>query len=289
MKKREKECRKNGPVKNDFFMFFELFFRYIGRMVGLNLMYAVALIPLEFVGIYFYLIMENEEVLEAFAVNPFIVIISFFASNPILLVIFIAGVLLGSCATAGFTYIQRNCARQEHVFLFSDFIEHSKKNAKQACIFGIIDAAFLILQIGLILLYLPRLDQMIYVVPFFISCAVTLIYFFMRYYIYLMMVTFDMKLYAIFKNAFLFAIGGFIKNLFVLVMLGIVFFFAFFNHIIGMLLCVVILYSLMGFIINFSSYPLIKRFLINPYYEQLVEQGGEDKEDDKEAIFKDEE
>lgn len=241
-------------------------------MIGLNLMYAVALLPLEFVGINFYLALEHEEVLQAFAANPFVTVISFLIEQPVLLVLFLIGIPLGACATAGFTYIQRNAVREEHVFLFSDFLEHAKKNFKQACIFGVIDTLLLFVQINLILLYLPRLEQMIYVIPFFISCAVTLLYLFMRYYVYLIMVTFDMKLYAILKNSFLFAIGAVFRNILVLAILVGLFILCFYNHIIGMLLCAVILYSLMGFVINFNAYPMVRRFLINPYYDQMEAQ-----------------
>ena len=125
-----------------------------------------------------------------------------------LLVLFTFGIV-----NVGSTYVLRNMVKGEPVFIFSDFFYAIKRNWKQALPFGILDSLFLAL-ITFDLFYLYTADGGLMMSMFFgITAAVALIYCWMRFYIYIQMVTFDLSLYKILKNSLIFALLGFKRNL----------------------------------------------------------------------------
>jgi uncharacterized membrane protein YesL len=101
--------------------------------------------------------------------------------------------------------------------------------------------------------------------------ALVFIYGVMRFYTYLMMVTFDMKLSKIFKNALIFTVMGFKRN--ILALLGMGSLTAIFAVLIIFLgrpvpafyiipfLC---LLGFCGFMYTFAAYPVIEKYMIAP-------------------------
>ena len=116
--------------------------------------------------------------------------------------------------TAGLTYITRNFVKREHSFLFSDFWEHSKKNIKQSIIANIILYVMYMLYISVTLFYFLKVANVILMALLLVLGVVLLV---IPFYIYLMIVSFDIKLKDIFKNAWIFALAKLPQNLFFLI------------------------------------------------------------------------
>lgn len=106
----------------------------------------------------------------------------------------------------------------------------------------------------------------------FYTCLFLLIvYSFMRCYIYLIAVTFKLSIFKIFKNAFIFAFLGIKRN--ILAILGI-FAVCFINFyifacipMVGILLPLIITLGTCTFIGSYAAYPVIKKYMITPYYK----------------------
>ena len=104
-------------------------------------------------------------------------------------------------------------------------------------------------------------------------CALSILYFFMRFYIYLMLVTFDLSIKKILKNALIFTTLGIKRNL--MAVLGIlmltsveVIMFAIFmpmNFPIALILPFLYYFSFTSFTSTYAAYPIIDRYMIAPY------------------------
>ena len=94
----------------------------------------------------------------------------------------------------------------------------------------------------------------------------------MRFYIYLMLVTFDMKMRKIFKNALIFTVLGIKRNL--MALLGMILLLAISIALIFLLvplkiyavillpfLCIL---GFSGFMYTYAAYPVIERYMIAP-------------------------
>lgn len=169
---------------------------------------------------------------------------------------------------SGLTYLCRNFGRQEHVFLVSDFFEHTKKNWKQSIIAGLILSALLYLYLTAFFFYWNL--GSILLRAFILLLGVLLIY--MSFYIFPQIVTFRLSLVKIFKNAMIFAMANFPRNTLVFVALAAL-------HVLLMLGMPVIWLILMAFFlivfstytISFVTWPTISEFLIDNIPEKNAE------------------
>ncbi len=173
----------------------------------------------------------------------------------------------------GTAYILRNIAKGEPVFVFSDFIYAIKRNWKQALPFGFFDAlvhCILILNIYTNLSNANFLTSMM----FWATIIILVLYFFMRCYIYVQMVTFKLSIFKILKNSLIFALAGIKRNLMALLgaLLLIIFEIIFLFTTGGILLPLAIalplaiMFSTMAYMKVFASYFKIKELIIDPYY-----------------------
>ena len=101
--------------------------------------------------------------------------------------------------------------------------------------------------------------------------ALILIYGIMRFYTYLMMVTFNMKLGKIFKNALIFTVLGIKRN--IMAGLGILSLTAifialivFFGRLIPALFIIpfLCLLGFCGFMYTYAAYPVLQKYMIDP-------------------------
>ena len=169
------------------------------------------------------------------------------------------------------TYIMRNLVRGDGVFMFSDYFYAIRRNLKQGFVMGLIDCAALF-ALGFDLFYFLNAPTTGWNnVMYYMIFALVFIYGVMRFYTYLMMVTFDMKLSKIFKNALIFTVMGFKRN--ILALLGMGSLTAIFAVLIIFLgrpvpafyiipfLC---LLGFCGFMYTFAAYPVIEKYMIAP-------------------------
>lgn len=174
----------------------------------------------------------------------------------------------------GAAYIVRNMVRGEPVFIWSDYFYAIKRNLKQGFLLGLLDAAILFVLGFDITYFWGRTGNFTLDFGFFVTIALIVIYFLMRFYIYLMLVTFDLSIYKILKNALIFSMLGFKRN--IMGVLGIVMITGFHVFLLFLLIATplsglpVILPFLwylaaVTFTSAYAAYPIIDRYMIAPY------------------------
>ncbi len=178
-------------------------------------------------------------------------------------------------ATAGFVYILRCYAREEHAFLMSDFFDAAVKNWKQSFISSLINGAILALccvSIGLYSKMIQRTGNgalMILMIPCITFLAIFIV---MNFYFHLILITFKLKLSQIYKNSFLFVFLGLKTNIITLAIVGVLAFLLYRFYPFTIIFLVPLAISTIGFIIIFNTYPLVKKYMIDRYYEQHPEE-----------------
>jgi len=107
---------------------------------------------------------------------------------------------------------------------------------------------------------------------YIMTVALIVLYIIFRFYIYLMAVTFDMKISKIFKNALIFIVLGIKRNIMALIGLAavtaiaILFIVLFLPMGLGVTLVLPFIYYLgtCGFIYTYAAYPIIEKYMIQP-------------------------
>lgn len=201
--------------------------------------------------------------IEASAMTPWTYVL--FALSA--LVIFTFGIV-----NVGTTYLLRNMVKGDPVFIWSDFIYAIRRNWKQALPFGILDVILLAL-IPFDLFYLFTTPNAAGGLFLGATIVIALVYFWMRFYIYMQMVTFDLSLFKILKNSLLFTLLGFKRNLVatigiaLLLLLNFLLAFGFFGVLsaAAILFPVVLLFSNGAFMAAYASYYKMKEIMIDPY------------------------
>lgn len=178
-------------------------------------------------------------------------------------------------ATAGFVYVLRSYAREEHTFMMSDFFDAAVKNWKQAFVSSLINGAIIALccvSIGLYSKMIQRTGNGALMILMIICIAVLVAFVVMNFYFHLIMITFDLKLGQIYKNSLLFVILGLKTNIITLAIVGVLSFLLYRYFPFTIVFLIPIAVSTIGFIITFNVYPLVKKYMIDRYYEQHPEE-----------------
>ncbi len=190
-------------------------------------------------------------------------------------------------SNAAMTYIHRNFIRREPVDLAEDFWHCVKRNFKQAIPMGLIDLGICFVIYFDIVNYLYANQSFGMLILLYLTGFLAAIYLLMRPYMYLMCVTFDLKLTKILKNSWILAISGIGRNLFcsffaLLVLVLNVLVFAFIPSLgVGMLFIFTV--SIAWFFQIYGAWPVIKRHMIDPYYEEAPAKATQENE----AVFQD--
>ncbi len=187
-------------------------------------------------------------------------------------------------ATAGFTYVIRNYAREDHCFLVSDFFGTIKKNWKMATVVNLINIVFSFLFIFSFLFYLDFDNVIFSTIATSVMVLVGIIFISMQYYIYLLLITFKLTFRQLYKNSFLFAIIGLWRNILVSILLLLLSLVIFLFYPISLFLVLFIYLSTCGFAIMFIIYPNVKKYMIDPIVNK---DENTENSNDGEQIFKD--
>ena len=302
---REGKGVEKGEVKTpNFKNFFIYFGRSFTRLLNVNLMFTFFCLPLFFALLastrWFDATVQNVTDPIASALNGLLtageytpvtmslygvygirsgVISQLSVPSAILYGISLLTVLTWGYANYGLAYTLRNMQRGEPVFVWSDFFRTAKKNAGQGLLVGIIDVAIFALMYYDIRVYAANAGRSVFSFMYVIMLFLFAVYCVMRMYIYLMLVTFDLKTFKLFKNAFIFVFVGLGRNVLgligviVAVLLNMVIFWTFIP--LGIILPFVLTVAVIGYIGVYTAYPKIKEIMIDPYQ---AENGG-DRED----------
>ena len=221
---------KNAPKKKTFIVFFETFFRNFWKFIPINFVYSLFSIPLITTGI----------------------------------------------SAVGLTNVTRNTARDKHSFGLSDFFETIKKNLFQAITAGIINViAIAILAFALFFYYSS--EGTVSIIGLGISFAILYIFTVMGYYMWTLMITFNYTLKQIYTNSFKFVFLNMKNNILCTLCLILVYgmyiaiFLLFPYYIVIVLEILIGMITLPGFtflMIQYFTFPSIKKFIIDPYYAE---------------------
>ncbi len=254
--------------KKGIFKFFEIYGRRFWTLIELNFIYFVIFIPI-LVGWY---------------------LVGKFGSYTPLLLGLITAVLFGPATTA-ITKICRNYSQERNAFVIADFFDTFKKNFKQGLIMGIIDVVFTAGFVVALPSYMTWAEKESFMyVPFVLTISFMIVFFMMHFYIYLMIASTNLSLIKILRNSFFLVPLGLKYSLFTLLN---------WLWVAGL---VVLLYpysifivpiwplSFLCFVNAFNCYPVIRKYVIQPYYDQRGEDNPEFdylKKKEDEDIFED--
>lgn len=170
-------------------------------------------------------------------------------------------------ATAGITKLLRNYAREEHAFVLSDFWDTFKQNFKKAFFIALLDFVFVLLVLFDVYVYIQIInDKIVWTITLAVLMLTGTIILFMNYYVFTLMITFKLNFRQLLKNAFLFAWIGFWRNILITLILAVfAAFIIFYYDGLGLFFVLFLFFSLSGLVINFITYPLIKKHMIDGY------------------------
>lgn len=247
---------KDAPPKPRIVVFFGILQRKFWNLIKINLLFLLFNIP-AIIGMLFASIFVIDQNLN----DPFadllvrFVVGAFFVTIPVITV---------GPAQAGFTFIMRNYAREEHAFLWWDFKDTALKNFRQALIISLIDFIVIIVAGISIRFYLYKMtENSLWSFPAGLVIVGFIIFLMMHLYIYPMLITFKLTIKQIYRNALIFAIIKLIPNFLILLLCFAIVIVSFLNYVIGIILFIFITYSLIGLITNFYAYPIIKKYMID--------------------------
>lgn len=146
---------------------------------------------------------------------------------------------------------------------------------------GLIDCIILLL-LGFDIMYLWNVTGGFNDFMFYGVIAIAILYFFMRFYLYLMLVTFDLSIRKLFKNALIFTTLGVKRNLMAILGLAVItglaaaLFPLFGATPLGIAIPIILplLYymAVCSFTTAYAAYPVIDRYMIAPYRNQNDEE-----------------
>ena len=254
---------KDAPEKLRIWQFFEIFWGQLSKLSLMNMVYFVAMLPLVF-GLFLCFTID-------FAAPSIITLRTPGSIDLIGLILIVVSVFVSFPATVGFTFVMRNIQRREHAWIWHDFIKHTKANYKKGVINGVVTLlAYYFLLNAHTLYYTQQVFGSGHVNSFLaiMMLALIVIFTWAQFYVNTMIVTFDLKLKDIYKNAFLFAISKAPLNILISIICLLLAFgiyvLSLIIPILALALAILILYSLFGFITVFSVYPTIDKYMIAP-------------------------
>ena len=304
---------KYNDIPTNFTGFFVMLARKFWNLSSLNLLYAVCNFPL-----FFFIFTLTKQLHEAAYVvsnpmfaayqgfelaasdtsllsmlYPFVssfktayinttAVYVFYAISALFLITF-------GLTNTGAAYIIRGYNRGDPIFLVSDFFGCIKRNFRQGIAIGILDVLFAFSLVYAFSFWMSRSGFMGSVFMY-MSLFMLVLYFIMRFYMYTITITFKLSVFKIIKNSFILAILGFKRNivavigLFILFYLSLYIFFAIPSF--GIMLPIIITFSVGMFMAGYASYPVIKKYMIDPFYSDEQQDEDDDGEDD-EPVFVD--
>ena len=290
-----KGVEKNEDTRPTFLNFFKNLFRKFPQLLRLNLLMVVQIVPIIIIICLYFLgpkspTMTNvmfaplfglnqasggatvSSILDLSSIQMGLPVFSPVVNITIICLVIIMAITWG-WQNIGATYVLRGLVKGDAVFVFSDFFYAIKKNLKQGFILGLIDFIISgVLAIDFFYFYQQTgsfgLDFM-----YFAILALMLLWFVMRFYIYNLLITFDIKTFKIIKNAFIFSILGIKRN--TLAFLGIIIltvlhaFLIIYFIPLGISIPIVLpffyILAATAFMACYAAYPIIDKYMIAPY------------------------
>lgn len=263
---------KDEPPKAAPIRFFEILFRKFSKLVQINMIFVLPLFAVGVLMVCSYLFLPHFmlQLSNGADTVQLDVCVLYLVPLPLILL---------SPFTAGLTIVTRNFAREEHAFVWSDFWGAVKDNWKYFLLNGVvIYAVYFILSFSMIYYYNNAAQESLFYIPFWLCIVAAIVFLFAQYYLPVMFVTFDLKFGQFYKNAFIFTFAGFGRNWLITLILAAMVIGVLFVPVMPltmtlfMLLIIFFIFSFVSFLINFTIYPIIDQYLIQPYQRKMEEE-----------------
>ena len=197
-------------------------------------------------------------------------------------------------STIGMVYNIRNVCTGEYVDTWHDFFYAIKRNFKQGIVVGLLDTTVIFLLIYDLFLYSASAGNSYMLLIFYYAIIlISIVYYLMRFYIYLQLVTCEMSIWKLIKNSFLLTALGFKRNLVALI--GTAAFVLLFLYAwillpqFAIILVCMFAFSFLTYIGVYCAYPVMKKYVIDPYYEDNPDEAPVDPWSEQEQVFVDRE
>ena len=297
----ETESRKPNLI-----FFFKLFFRKFTQLLQLNLLMLLMVIPI-LVVLFIFLLGEKTPTATSaiyaplYGINALIdapsaaamLDLSFIqmglpvfspAINFTIIAMVIVLAVTWGWQNVGSAYVLRGLFRGDPVFVFSDYIYGIKKNFWQAFFLGLIDFICTGVLVVDFLYFYNLTGSFGFDFMYIAILALSIIWLMMRFYIYNLLVTFNLKNLKILKNALIFSILGIARNIVALIGIALLLAIHIFLIIlllpygisIPLVLPFVYVIATIGFIATFAAFPVIEKYMITP---ELVNESAEGSDD----------
>lgn len=310
----------NGPTMGPIKLYFAILGRKFWKTITVNMLYTLLSIPViilaVLVGTYafpmlfpFLQLTELEKVitsmsssttlLQANALSAKETAAALFFQMVIVFSMGLVGMQLIVCGPvqAGITYVLRNFAKEEPVFIWFDFKERAKENWKQSLVTSLISlGGFIILCYNITFYANGQIfsNKILNGVLTGMFIVILILFTIMQMYIYPMMVTFKLTIRQLYRNAFLLTAAKLLTNLGVFILALIIAMLLPLMSIlflggIGIILCI-FYYIFFGFgftmlLTNFQVYRQLKKYMIDPALKEEAKKKaieGSESEDIKE-------
>jgi uncharacterized membrane protein YesL len=297
---------KNAPKKGPVGEFFSILGTKFWRLVQINLLLVLFSIPALLVSFFVVnwlvpnimpsltpehisklltsvglgeALVENLTV-EAFASHLFVSTMLVFTAGFVGVQLFTVGPV-----HAGLTYLMRNISRREPAFTWMDFKDTAKSNLKQSIIHSII-TALLGIVIGVAYYYYARVmaPSVFKTIMQTFMVVIFILFLIMQMYCYQLMITFDLKLKDVYRNAFLMTFLKLPSNFFTLLLNVLILFVIPYlaiwliphglTNFILLIFYLFLLFSLTLFISNYQANRQIQRYLMPPDDDDDDNEGG---------------
>lgn len=208
---------KNAPKKKGLNLFYDIFFRKFWKLIQLNVIYIITLIPTFAVifilsGMISNKLGINTNALAALSGTAFSKVdaarISITADlmTRLFISIFFTIFWGGGPVTAGFVYILRSFIWEDSVFLLSDYFAHIKSNFKQSLAVWIIDILVFIVMCYAYFFYGSLANPMFCLK--YVILVLAFFYTMLHLFLYHLLVTYKLTIVKLYKNSALFALSS---------------------------------------------------------------------------------
>jgi uncharacterized membrane protein YesL len=181
-------------------------------------------------------------------------------------------------ATAALTYVLRNMSQSKPVFFISDFVEKCKTCFKQAFLITVIDV---LAAVAIYFSFMFWSDPSVGIPSFFrpFALVVTLIVAYilicMNFYIFPMLVSFDLSLKNLVKNSIILAMYKIWHNLAMVLFILAIVVICFLLGLLSFPIILTLVFSVIFLFNNFLVYPLLVKYVALP--TEAAEENNEEK------------
>ncbi len=266
----------NAPKKPPFQRFWAMLWQNLGKLFLLNILYSMLHIPM-MASLVVFLETNNKF---TYAMTVFLLLVQMLIEGPTM---------------AGCARVLRQIVLDKPFFFSDEFKKGFQQNFGAGLLYWLIDALVIASVVAGHFVYPPLAEKTgskAIFIPFGISVAVALVLLFMNYYIWPLQVATKLDKRTVLKNAFMLSglslkeciISTLGSALMIGIMVGLwmlnsglIFFAAFFPA------------AFVGYLVMFVHYPVVQKYVINPYYEETGEKNPEEIEEipEEERVFTD--